>query len=204
MVTRTQGRELASEMESFGLLTEGTAGIVVIVVSIIALAGVSAQPLAAIAAIVIGGGMMAQAFNSAAEHLKTARTGSAAEGAANARRAELGTEILVDGLCGFAGIVLGILSLVGVGTARLLPAALIVYGGELLVGGFASAGNLGAFASAGVEVLIGLAAAVLGILGVVMAGTPILVLVGFLVVGVALVLVSATCSGAVLQLLEAH
>ncbi len=56
-----------------------------------------------------------------------------------AQRVELGGDVMVDCLCGLTGIILGILALVGIATAALLPAALIVYGGALLVGGAASA-----------------------------------------------------------------
>jgi hypothetical protein len=193
MAMYVEGKLMPTEMEPFGLLTEGAAGLVVIVLAIVALAGVSTGVLASIAAIVIGGGMMAQAFNSAAEHLKaTAGDTSGAQ-----RRGEFGGEILVDCLCGLAGIVLGILALVGIGAAHLLAAALIVYGGGLLVGGVAGARLPGAFAAGGMELLIGLAAVVLGILSVLMAGSPVLVLVGFLAVGAALLLVSASFSGAV-------
>jgi hypothetical protein len=62
-----EGRALATEAEPVGLLTEGAAGIAVIVLSIIALTGTSPGPLASIVTIIIGVGLMVQAFNSAAE-----------------------------------------------------------------------------------------------------------------------------------------
>ena len=58
MATFVEGRSLISEAEPVGLLTEGAAGIAVIVLAVIGLAGVSAAALAAIAAIVIGVGLM--------------------------------------------------------------------------------------------------------------------------------------------------
>ena len=64
------GRGLASEAEPLGLLTEGAAGIAVIVLAVIALAGTSSSALASIVTIVIGVGLMVQAFNSAAETSK--------------------------------------------------------------------------------------------------------------------------------------
>jgi hypothetical protein len=70
MATYVERRGLADEAEPVGLLTEGAAGIAVIVLSIIALAGVSVDGLTSIAAIVIGVGLTVQAFNSAAEHSK--------------------------------------------------------------------------------------------------------------------------------------
>jgi hypothetical protein len=191
MTMHVDVRRSASDAEPFGLLTEGAAGIAVIVLAVVALAGVSSEMLAAIAAIVIGGGLMVQAFNTAAEHAKSAPA---------EMRAEFGGAVLVDCLCGLTGIVLGILALVGIGAAHLLPAALIVYGGSLLVGGADSARSPAAFAASGMELLIGLAAVVLGILSTLMAGSYVLVLVGFLAVGAALLLVSASLSDVVLQL----
>ena len=65
-----EGRGLVSEAEPLGLLTEGAAGIAVIVLAVIALAGTSSGALASIVTIVVGVGLMVQAFNSAAEHSK--------------------------------------------------------------------------------------------------------------------------------------
>jgi hypothetical protein len=198
MAMYVEGRPLANEAEPFGLLTEGTAGVAVIVLAVIALAGVSAHVLASIAAIVIGVGLMVQAFNSAAERAKAMTRDTAA-----AQMTEFGSEVLVDFVSGLAGIVLGILALVGTGATHLLPAALIIYGGGLLMSGAVGARSPGSFTASAMEVLLGLAAIVLGILSVLMAGSPVLVLVGFLVVGTALLLVSATFSGAVLQFFRA-
>jgi hypothetical protein len=214
MATYLERRGLADEAEPVGLLTEGAAGVAVIVLAIIALAGVSPEALASIAAIVIGVGLMVQAFNSAAEH-STMMTASAAAGA---HGAAFGGDVMVDCMCGLTGIVLGILALVGMSAAHLLPPALIVFGGALLVGGAASmrAKTLpaigteavavtyqGSPAASGMEILIGLAAIVLGILSLLMAGTWVLVLVGFIAVGAALLLASATFNGAVMRLFTA-
>jgi hypothetical protein len=53
------------------------------------------------------------------------------------------------------------------------------------------------------EILIGLAAIVLGILSLLITGTWILVLVGFIAVGAALLLASTTFNGAVMRLFTA-
>jgi hypothetical protein len=216
MATYLERRGLADEVEPVGLLTEGAAGVAVIVLAIIALAGVSPEALASIAAIVIGVGLMVQAFNGAAEHwnMMTANATAGAHGAA------FGGDVMVDCMCGLTGIVLGILALVGMSAAHLLPPALIVFGGALLVGGAASmraktlpatlAGSetmavtyQGSPAASGMEILIGLAAIVLGIVSLLMAGTWVLVLVGFIAVGAALLLASATFNGAVMRLFTA-
>ena len=214
MAIYDEGRGLASEAEPVGLLTEGAAGIAVIVLAVIALAGISAGILASIATIVIGVGLMVQAFNSAAESSKIATAGATAA-------ADFGGEVMVDCLCGLVGIVLGVLALVGISTARLVSSALIVFGGALLLSGaismrprnvaVAGAGieprvmtYQGSAAAGGMEVLIGIAAIVLGILSLILtAGSAVLLLVGLLAVGAALLLVSATFSGAVMRLFTA-
>jgi hypothetical protein len=216
MAVYAESRGRASEVEPIGLLTEGAAGIAVIVLAVVALAGVSAVALASIAAIVIGVGLTVQAFNSAAEEARV----MAPSTGVSAQDATLGGEVMVDCMCGLTGIVLGILALVGIAAAHLLPAALIVFGGCLLLGGMmsmrprtlrvTSAGAdtqivsyQGSAAAGGIEILIGLAAIVLGILSVIMAPSGVLVLVGFLAIGAALLMVSATFSGAVLRLFAA-
>jgi len=211
MAIYVEGRGLANEAEPVGLMTEGAAGIAVIVLAVIALAGISSAILASIATIVIGVGLMVQAFNSAAESAKIAHMGAGTD---------IGGEVMVDSLCGVTGIVLGILALVGISTAHLVPAALIVFGGALLLGGAISMRprNLpmvnpgseprivsfqGSAAAGGMEVLIGIAAIVLGILSLLLVGSGVLVLVGLLAVGAALLLVSATFSGAVMRMFTA-
>jgi hypothetical protein len=216
MLTHVETRGYANDAEPVGLLTEGAAGIAVIVLAIIALAGVSAEALISIAAIVIGVGLMIQAFNSAAEHSRV----FAANGGTSAQAAEFGGDVMVDCMCGLTGIVLGILALVGMNGAHLLPPALIVFGGALLVSGamavrprtlsVSGSGSEGAVvtyhgsaSAGGMEILIGLAAIVLGILSLLMTGAWVLVAVGFIAVGAALLLVSATFSGAVMRLFTA-
>ena len=215
MLTHVETRGFANEAEPVGLLTEGAAGIAVIVLAIIALAGVSPEALTSIAAIVIGVGLMVQAFNSAAEHSRMMTTD-----AVGTHSKEFGGDIMVDSMCGLTGIVLGILALVGMSSEHLLPPALIVFGGALLVGGAVSmrprttlstSGSAseamsvtyqGSPAASGMEILIGFAAIVLGILAL-LTGIWVLLLVGFLAVGAALLLASATFNGAVMRLFTA-
>lgn len=206
MSTFTEGRSLASEAEPVGLLTEGAAGIAVIVLAIIALDGVSSLALASIATIIIGVGLMVQGFNTTAE---------SSRGMASGASAEFGSEVMVDCLCGGAGLVLGILALVGAGSAVLLSAALIVFGGALLLSGALEmrapivtpgpAGTeivayRGSMAAGGMETLLGIAALVLGILSLLVAHGNILLMVGLIAVGAALLMVSATFGGAVLRI----
>jgi len=205
-----EGRGLVSEAEPLGLLTEGAAGIAVIVLAVIALAGTSSSALASIVTIVIGVGLMVQAFNSAAEHSKGLPANAAPI-------PDLGGEVMVDGLSGITGIILGILALVGINPPHLVPSALIVFGGALLLSGAISlrprapqsaapAGQTqvvpyqGSAAASGMEILIGIAAIVLGILSLIFVGSWVLALVGFVAVGVALLMVSATFGGSMMRL----
>jgi len=212
MTFYAESRGRVGDVEPIGLLTEGAAGIAVIVLAVVALAGVSAGILASIAAIVIGVGLIVQAFNSAAEETRVTEPGTSG----GAQAATFGAEVMVDCMCGLTGIVLGILALVGVNPGHLLPPALIVFGGSLLLGGVISmrprtlqvtrsgtetqmVAYRNSPAAGGIEILTGLAAVVLGILSVIMAPSWVLLLVGFLVVGAALMMVSASFAGAALR-----
>lgn len=216
MATYVEGRGLATEAEPFGLLSEGAAGIAAIVLAVIALAGISAATLASIVTIVIGVGLMVQAFNSAAENSRAAGLG-----AVNAQPMEVGGEVMVDCLTGITGIILGILALVGINAVHLVPAALIVFGGALLLAGTSQmrpratpiastvggqvqiVSNQGSTAAGGMEIMIGIAAIVLGILSLIFMASWVLVLVGFIAIGAAMLMVSATFSGAVARLFTA-
>lgn len=211
MAIYVEGRGLAAEAEPIGLITEGIAGIAVIVLAIIGLSGTISAVMASIVTIVVGVGLVVQAFNSVAEQSKARVPGTVSAMTGN----ELGGEVMVDLGCGIAGIVLGILALVGVNAVHLVPAALIVFGGALLLSGVISArprtfaepgagGQVvsyqGSAATSGIEVLIGFAAIILGILSLIFMTSWVLTLVGFIAVGAALLIVSATVSSAVIRL----
>jgi hypothetical protein len=217
MATYLEGRRLGLEAEPLGLLSEGAAGIAAIVLAVIALAGISATALASIVTIVIGVGLMVQAFNSAAERSKAIP----ASLASSAQSAELGGEVMVDLIAGLTGVVLGVLALVGINSAHLIPAALIIFGGALLLSGAiemmprtvpianTSGGQVqiasyqGSAATGGLEIMVGIAAIVLGILSLIFMASWVLVLVGFIAIGAAMLMVSATFSGAVTRLFAA-
>jgi len=124
---------------------------------------------------------------------------------------------MIDRTAGLTGIVLGILGLVGINAPHLIPAALIVFGGSLILSGTIAAQGRGVGtaittsgapvqvsyqgspAIAGLEIMVGFAAAILGILTLILESSWILLLVGFIAVGAALLIVSATFSGAVVR-----
>lgn len=216
MATFVEGRGAASKSEPVGLLTEGAAGIAAIVLAILALAGVSTGVLASITVIVIGVGLLVQGFNTGSEQARAAPLAN--------HVAEFGAEVMSSFIAGVAGVVLGILALIGIHAPELVPAALIVFGGALLLAGATSgptasnslmvsatqqAGEVVSVpynaspASRGLQILIGLAAIVLGILSLIFMTSWVLVLVGMLAVGTALLMISATFSGAVIRLFTA-
>ena len=216
MAVYGEGRGIAAEAEPFGLLTEGAAGIAAIVLGIIGLAGVSAGALASITTIIIGVGLVVQAFNAAAEASRGLNAGGAAVGVTG-RGNELGGEVMIDIAAGVTGIVLGILGLVGINAQYLIPAALIVFGGALILSGAVAVqgrtmttmtasgapvqvSHQGSAAMSGLQVLVGFAAIILGILTLIFGSSWVLVLVGFVAVGAALLMVSAAFSGAVVRL----
>lgn len=209
MAVYVEGKGFAAEAEPIGLITEGAAGIAVIVLAIIALSGTIPATMASIVTIIVGVGLMVQAFNSAAEQSKAMVPGAAMAGS------EMGGEVMIDLAGGVAGVVLGILALVGVNAPHLVPAALIVFGGVMLLSGAisaaprsytepAAAGQVvsyqGSAPTAGLEILIGFAAVILGILSLIFMTSWVLTLVGFLAVGAGLLIVSATFSRAVVRL----
>ena len=117
-----------------------------------------------------------------------------------------------------AGIVLGVLALLGISQTTLLSAAVITFGVTLLLtsGEAAWLHSFGAkdsemmrqlmrfmtSAASGAQVLVGLASLVLGILGLVGVGSLMMVLVGVLVIGVSILLRSSAVGGFLLNLLH--
>lgn len=180
-----------------GSSVEAIGGATAVVVAIIGLAGFLPTYMAAIATIAIGAALM---FEGAAIFARWKALTRAEPGL----RGGVGTEVFG----GAAGIVLGILALVGVVPNILLPVAAIVFGGSLILGGAveAEAADVISYrdprrahlfhetaqASGGVMVLVGIGAAVLGILGILTVG-PVLTLtmVSMLAIGGA-VLVGAS------------
>ncbi len=108
-----------------------------------------------------------------------------------AKKHELVSGISTEVFAGVVGVVLGFLSLAGVAPLVVLPAAVVVFGGALLLGGaaqpdlvylapesnpkFARVTYNAIQTSGGIMVLVGIAAAVLGILALVKVG-PVLTL----------------------------
>ncbi|MGE5184154.1 MAG: hypothetical protein ACM31C_18925 [Acidobacteriota bacterium] len=182
-----------------GASLEVIGGAAAVVLAIIGLAGAYPVWMLSIATICAGGALLAEGGSIAARWNDVMRQ----LGGDTSERAEVVGGIGTEVIGGAAGIVLGILALVGVMPFVLLSVAAIVFGGSLLLGGAAQPEldalvperdarlrriTRGAIqASGGVMVMVGIAAAVLGILALLSVGPIVtLSLIALLCVGGAL------------------
>jgi hypothetical protein len=182
--------KVVSSAFSVGWLA-GAAGIVL---EIIALAGVWPTVLTPIVLLVLGGGMFIKGLSVASRaHELQSSTGS--------RYGVLATELSAETLAGVTGIVLGVLSLVGLFPMILTAAAIIVFGAALMLtggetfrvnqlqrpwtpasGSIEGSTRATAQSSAGGEEMIGVAAVVLGILALVGLNPAVLTAVALLAI----------------------
>jgi hypothetical protein len=120
----------AMEFVAGGSLAEGFAGVGAIALSIIGLAGIMTTWMVAIATILVGaallfeGGAIGARFSSLVSEAGGGRLGAL----------ELGGGMTAEFIGGIAGVILGILSLLGVYPMVLVPVAAIVFGSALLLG----------------------------------------------------------------------
>jgi hypothetical protein len=180
-----------------GSITEALCGIGTVVLAILGLAGVLPGYMASIATIAFGVALLSQGGAVAARWSRLIHETAPREWDS---RTELGGGMGAEFLGGAAGVVLGILGLIGLGTAVLIPIAVIVFGGALLLGTsatydlgtlsvptpherFANAVRQASAAASGAQVLLGLAAIVLGILALVGLDPVTVSLVALIVVG---------------------
>jgi hypothetical protein len=197
-------------------------GVAVVVLAILALVGVVPGALTPIAGIVFGAAFLIEGAAMATKRNDLMTTLAGAESA----EVILGGGVTVEMASGITAIVLGILSLIGIASAALIPAILIVGGAGLML----SAGALSQFAemraaaagasgpaqrlaraavsgAAGTQVLAGLGAVVLGILSLVpplAAHFGAFMRVGMLVLGSSLVVSGTALSGRVLGMMRRH
>ena len=204
--TAAERKELHEETVTEGVFAGGASveaigGIAGVVLAAIGLATFWQYTMCGIACIAIGialvahGGAIAARWNDALVRLGRSRYD----------RAEIMGGIGTEMFGGFTGIVLGVLSLANIVPYILMPVAAIVFGGTLLLGGatqpelenlapeynprIAKITHQAIEASGGVMVMVGVAAAVLGILALLHVGSMVaLSLVAMLCVGGALLL----------------
>jgi hypothetical protein len=210
--TETRGME---RIVAGGSMIEAIGSVAAVVLTILGLSGIFPADLTAIAVIGIGisllfeGGMVGARFS----RLLAASDGKAT-GLSN-----LGGGMTGEFMAGAAGVVLGLLALLGIAPTVLPPVAAIVFGGALLVGsgvgarlsylevtngrsqpGAEAVAREAVSATAGAQVLTGLAAALLGILALVGYTPMVLTLVALLITGTVLVLSGTAVSGRILHL----
>jgi hypothetical protein len=193
------------EVAGAGATTEAIGAAAAIVLAIIGLAGGLTDAMMAVATIILGAAVIMDAGAVGSRYERLMRDAWA--GDERLLRVELGGGLSAGAIAGIAGIVLGILALLGMTPVSLCAVALIAFGAALLFGSAAKGrlASLGAShfglpegarrvvdealsVSAGGEVLVGIGAAILGILALLGVEPVTLVLIGFLAVGSALLL----------------
>jgi hypothetical protein len=192
---------ITNGMLAGGTTIETLGGLAAVILSVL---GLRSRPIemGAIATIAIGVALLSQGatvmarWRHAMRRLERTRAGMASEFVE-------GVSTEVFGGC--VGIVLGVIALVGIKPEVMLPVAAIVFGGSLLLGGaaapdlvylapdksprFARLTFTAIQASGGIMVLVGVSAAVLGVLGLLEVGPPLgMALVAMLAIGFALVI----------------
>jgi hypothetical protein len=198
-------RQKSIKVVAGGSITEAICGAAAVVLAIIGLTGTYPGYMASVATIAFGVAMLAQGGAIAARYSRLIRETTPYEWDS---RTEIGGGMGAEFLAGGAGVVLGILGLLGIAPATLLPIAVIVFGGALLLGSsatadlstvsappvnerFAHIARQASVAASGAQVLVGVTAIVLGIIALVGVDTLVVTLVALLVVG-ASVLFSGT------------
>jgi hypothetical protein len=201
------------ELAGTGATTEAIGAAAAMVLAIIGLAGALSMTMMAVATIVLGAAILLDAGTVGARYNRLVHESWEGEESSSLGEQLVGG-VSAGALGGIAGIVLGILALLGIATMSLCSVALIVFGAALLFGSAVKA-RLATLStardgiptatrrlideavglSAGGEVLVGIAAAVLGVLSLLNVSSLTLVLVGFLTVG-AVVLLGASAIGA--------
>jgi hypothetical protein len=203
-------RDRSVKVVAGGSILEALCGAATVVLAILGLAGMLPGYLTAIAVIVFGVALLAQGGAVASRFRQLVRETAPTEWDS---RSELGGGMGAELLGGAAGVVLGILALIGVGGPVLLPISVVAFGGALLLGSATSAdlGHMGTFtlhqerfahvtrqatmAAAGTQALAGIGAIVLGILALVGLDPLVLTLVALLVLGAAVILAGSAITG---------
>src|SRR5215471_14190831 len=212
----TVGQERhAIEEVGGGSIVESIGGIGALVLSILGLIGFIPMTMASLAAIAAGGALLIGGGTLASQY---ARIFSGAR--PRLSHSIIGGGMAMESLAGFTGIVLGILSLLGIHSGVLLAAAVIVLGCALLLasGAIAKLTTLpirepfgteqtrhaeherylareALYAASGSEALIGAGAIVLGILSLSGIAPVALILVALLAVGASILLAGSSVAG---------
>jgi hypothetical protein len=216
-MSMTSVQSTRHEVANYGGVVDAIGGAATVVLAIIGLSGTSTDMLLAIATIVFGAALLIQSGTILSELTHMIFPAGAAEPAAEFRGGGLSIVFLVGG----AGIVLGVLALLGIYRIELVSIAIIAFGSALVFGSnavwsvhrmkqaaFRAGGQRAATGSeilateiaagsAGLQCIAGLAAIVLGILAVTGTMPVALSLIAFLVMGATILMTGSTLSGAV-------
>lgn len=201
---------VSGEAASYGGFVDALGGIATIVLAIIGLSGVKPEILVSIATVVFGAALLIQGGAMLTEYAQIEIT---PDNGAKASGGGLSALFLV----GVAGIVLGVLALLGVHAAALTAVSVIAFGAALMISSSAVwqlltsrsvaarfqarspmlrvVASEVAAGSAAMQAMAGLAVIVLGILAVSGVMTEGLTLIALLVAGAAIVLTGSTLSG---------
>jgi hypothetical protein len=201
---------------TYGGLADAVGGLATIVLAIVALAGVHPEVVLPIAVIVFGAALLIQGGTLVSE-FESIMSPFGATGVSPEQFSLGGLSTLF--LVGVAGIVLGILALLGIAAPTLTAISVIAFGAALLLSsnsvrhlsvlqtmGRAEAPRAGAellagemaSGSASVQMLAGLAAIVLGVLAVAGVNPNILTLAALIILGSAIILAGSALAGLIM------
>lgn len=218
-VTASGSRDTAA----YGGFVDAVGGVATIVLAVVGLAGIKPEMMIAIATIVFGVALLVEGGTMLSEYANIAfPIGSGAAAMENFGGVGLSAHFLV----GAAGIVLGVLALLGIAPAALTSVALIAFGAAMVlssnsvwrlhqmkkmsmlpaegqpVSGTAILANEMASESAGALSLAGLAAIVLGILAVAGMNPTVLTLAALIALGATLVMTGSSLSTTVVSFMR--
>jgi hypothetical protein len=202
-----------AETAAYGGMVDAIGGIAAGVLAIIGLTGFDPEGMAAIAVIVLGAAFLVQAGAILSEY---SRIVTADGGASVSSGYTAGEGLAAMLMAGAGGIVLGVLALLTIQTVALTAIAVIAYGAALVLSsssvralytGQRASARSGqeliaaqmASGSAGVQLLTGLAAVVLGILAVAGRDPRALSLAALLVLGITVLLTGSALSSLVVS-----
>jgi hypothetical protein len=206
----------AAQAGAYGGVIDAIGGIAAAVIAIVGLSGYHPEIMGAVATIVFGAALLIEGGTLLSEYTLVMP--------AVANPADLANGgISVMFLTGVGGIVLGILALLGIAPATLTAVSVIAFGAAMLMsagavrhlfvlqssvrratvrsGGELIAGEM-ASGSAGVHVLSGVTALVLGIVAVASVGSAVLTLTALLVLGATFILTGSSLSGLVMEFMR--
>lgn len=218
-MSMTHADILRTERSSYGGFVDAVGGIATIVLAIIGLSGTIPSMMLGIVTIIFGAALLIQGGAMLSEYARIIFPA----GTANFAIDQFGGGTLsAVFLAGAAGIVLGVLSLLGIHSTMLTAVAVMAFGSALVLSansvmnlhrlkmsstapenqsahsGSEILASEMASGSAGIQAFAGLAAIVLGILAVVGNNPQVLTLVALLALGATLVMTGTTLSGVVL------